>query len=125
MTIDRTAAQEEAPTLTISFSTGDAGATSTTATTPSSADATPAPERTERVTLTDRTSDEILQTLLRVTKAMPVVATPEETEELQSLEEARLRSLREGEISLKVREKKKREEALLAQARGEIASQAA
>lgn len=77
------------------------------------------------MTLTDRTSDEILQTLLRVTKAMPVVATPEETEELQSLEEARLRSLREGEISLKVREKKKREEALLAQARGEIASQAA
>jgi len=72
--------------------------------------------------MTNRLPAEILADLLRVTKGVAVEATPEEVETLEMLEQARIRSEREGALSLEVRQRKKREEALLAQARGEIAS---
>jgi len=72
--------------------------------------------------MTNRLPGEILADLLRVTKGVAVEATPEEVETLEMLEQARIRSEREGALSLEVRQRKKREEALLAQARGEIAA---
>jgi len=70
--------------------------------------------------MTDRQASEILADLLRITKAVVVEATPEERETLEELEEARIRSERDSALSLEVRARRKREEALLAQARGEI-----
>ena len=72
-----------------------------------------------------RTESEILADLIKLTSATTVEPTAAELEELQTLETARLRSERDSKLSLEVRERRKREEAILAQARGDMASQAA
>lgn len=72
--------------------------------------------------MTNRTQENILSDLLAITKARQVEATDEEMETLRTLEEQRVRSARDSKIGLELRAKKKREEALLAQARGEVAS---
>lgn len=74
--------------------------------------------------MTNRASSEILAEFLRLTKAVPVVATQEEVEELRVLEEARVKSARDSKVSAEFREKKRREEELLAQARGDVAANA-
>ena len=132
MTIDRSAPQTDPATMTIHFTSADSQLSSGSAT------GAPAPTgstsgdkstsdhasttRTEQISMTNRLPAEILADLLRVTKGVAVEATPEEVETLEMLEQARIRSEREGALSLEVRQRKKREEALLAQARGEIAS---
>ena len=68
---------------------------------------------------------EILQDVIRLTKAFPVEPTPEEQEEMQLLEEQRVRSLRDSKLSQEVRARQKREQELLQQARGDVASQTA
>lgn len=75
--------------------------------------------------MTNRTATEILRDLMSLTKAMPIEPTPQEREELENLDQMRQRSAEARALSLEVRAKRKREEALLAQARGEIAAQAA
>ncbi|KAI6910687.1 hypothetical protein KC318_g541, partial [Hortaea werneckii] len=68
---------------------------------------------------------EILQDVIRMTKAFPVEPTPEEQEEMRLLEEQRVRSLRDSKLSQEVRARQKREQELLQQARGDVASQTA
>jgi len=130
MTIDRNVPQEDPAIMTVHFTSADAqqssgsptsapaptGSTSGDKTTSDHASTT----RTEQISMTDRQASEILADLLRITKAVVVEATPEERETLEELEEARIRSERDSALSLEVRARRKREEALLAQARGEI-----
>lgn len=135
MTVDRTAASQDIPTMTISFAPENASLTSSSPTgapvptSSTSGDKAPSnytpTERVEMIDMKNRTADEILRDFMRVTNATPVEATAEERDQLQALEEARIRSLRDSKTSQEVRAKKKREEALLAQARGDIATQAA
>ena len=65
-----------------------------------------------------------MQELQRITRAQQVEATAEELEEMQSLEEQRMKSARDSKLSQEVRARQKREKELLEQARGDIASQA-
>ena len=132
MTIDRNIPQTEAPTMTVFFTSPDAPKTSslptgapvpTQSTSGDKATSDYAPtERTEEIAMANRTPGEILEDLLRVTKGTVVQPTEQDREDLEMLQQARLRSGRDSKLSLEVRERKKREEALLAQARGEIAS---
>lgn len=70
--------------------------------------------------MTNKSSAEIWGEVVKVTGAQAVEATEEERETLARLEEASRKSERDGKLSREVRERKKREEALLAQARGEM-----
>ena len=72
--------------------------------------------------MTGRTEQEILEDFLRVTKGTIVQPTEQDREDLETLRAAEARSKRDVKLSLEVREKTKRERALLAQARGEIES---
>lgn len=56
---------------------------------------------------------------------MPVEPTAEEREELRLLEEQRVRSARDAKVSAEVRARKRREEELLEQARGDVAGASA
>ncbi|KEQ69754.1 hypothetical protein M436DRAFT_55377 [Aureobasidium namibiae CBS 147.97] len=127
MTLDRTAAQTDPALMTVFFADPEASPTSGAApTTSTSGDKEPSnyspSTRTETIDMTMRTPENILADLIRITNARQVEATQEELETLRSLEEQRLRSEKDSKLSLEVREKKKREEALLAQARGDVAS---
>lgn len=133
MTIDRNVPQEEPAIMTIFFApqdalkstgsaTGAPAATSSTSGDKAASDYTPA-ERTEQIPMTNRTPSEILSDLMRLTKATPVEPTPQEKEDLEMLEKMRQRTEVDSKLGLELRAKRKREEALLAQARGEVASQ--
>ncbi|GAB7349212.1 hypothetical protein MBLNU459_g8137t2 [Dothideomycetes sp. NU459] len=136
MTIDRSATAADPATMTVFFTpsgadpqTTSSSPTASTAPTSSTSGAaapsayTPA-DRTATIDMTGRASSDILAEFLRVTNAEPVVPTPEETEQLRVHEEAMARSARESKISADVRENKRREAALLAQARGDVAANA-
>jgi len=69
-----------------------------------------------------RHESEILLQLMELTKAIPVVPTPEEEQELQHLEEENKNSERDAQRSAEVNERRRREAALLDQARGDVAS---
>ena len=118
MTLDRTAPQTDPALMTIFFADPEAS--------PTSGDKEPsnyAPSsRTETIDMTGRLPENILADLMNLTNARQIEATKEELDTLRSLEEQRIRSERDSKLSLEVREKKKREEALLAQARGDMAS---
>jgi len=68
----------------------------------------------------NRSPLEILDKLLKLTNAKVVKATPEETRQIQELEEQRIRSEKDAAEMAKVNAKRKREEAILTQARGEV-----
>lgn len=134
MTIDRTATATDPATMTIFFApkdasktstspTGSAAATSSTSGDKAPSDYTPA-ERVETIGMTMRTPEEILADLIKLTKATVVEPTQQELDDLRTLEEARVRGEKDSKLSLEVRQRKKREEALLAQARGDMASNA-
>ena len=117
MTIDRTALPEDPAVLSVHFASQDA-APSTTST--SAIDSIPSEDPTQRVETIDmkgRTSEEILEDFVRVTKAHPVEPTAEEKEELRSLEEQRVRSARDSALSKEVKARVDREKSLLEQAR--------
>lgn len=122
MTVDRSCPTTDPATLTIHFADPDAPQTSPSSSTsaPDASASASATTRTETIDMTHRTNTHILGELLRVTKGMPVDATPAEKELLEKLEEQRLKSLRDSALSKEVRDQKKREEALLAQARGDM-----
>jgi len=63
---------------------------------------------------------EILSQLMALTKAKPVKATLEETRQIEELEDLRARSLKNSARMAAVNAKRKREENMLAQARGEV-----
>lgn len=75
--------------------------------------------------MTHSSSAEILEAFKGLTKGMPVEPTAEEREELRLLEEQRVRSARDAKVSAEVRARKRREEELLEQARGDVASASA
>lgn len=135
MTIDRSASSADPAILSIHFAPQDAAQTSNSATSsPAPVDSTTssttpsdhAPtERVQSIDMKHRTNLEILQDVIRLTKAFPVEPTPEEQEEMRLLEEQRVRSLRDSKLSQEVRTRQKREKELLEQARGDVASQTA
>jgi len=71
-----------------------------------------------------RLASEILTDLITLTKAQPVLPTPEEEGELRALEEQKVRGERDRRMSLEARARVKREKELLKQARGELAVEA-
>ncbi|EME89563.1 uncharacterized protein MYCFIDRAFT_49125 [Pseudocercospora fijiensis CIRAD86] len=111
MTVDRTALQEDPAVMSIHFSNSS----------PSSSE--PPEERIETIDMKNYTSSEILDAVVRLTKAYPVEPTPKDLEEMRKLEEQRARSEKDSKLSQEVRARAKREKQLLGQARGEVASQ--
>jgi large subunit ribosomal protein MRP49 len=79
-------------------------------------------ERTVTINMKHRHESEILSLLFSVTKAVPVEPTQEELVQLTQLEEQRILSEKDAQRSHVVNEKRKRTEAILAQARGEVAA---
>lgn len=75
----------------------------------------------ESVDIKHRHESEILAQLMELTKAETVVATPEEEEQLRQMEEDNRKSAEDAQRSAEVNEKRRREAALLDQARGEVA----
>lgn len=69
-----------------------------------------------------RHESEILSQLLLLTNATPVEPTAEELQQIRDLEDQRQLSERDSKRSQAVNEKRRRQEAMLAQARGEVAA---
>ncbi|KAF2724028.1 hypothetical protein K431DRAFT_241630 [Polychaeton citri CBS 116435] len=133
MTVARHQQPEGPATLSVHYASPDAAQTSSSATsspastastaagsTPSSANPT---EKVETIDMKFKPNSEILTELVRLTKAYPVEPTPEDREQIQALEEQKKRSERDSKLSQEVRARKKREQEMLEQARGEIAAQ--
>ncbi|QIW97277.1 hypothetical protein AMS68_002795 [Peltaster fructicola] len=130
MSVDNKAPQEEKAIMSIHFTAADAKQSSDSPTsspaaidsttqnsTPSDAAST---ERVETIDMTGYTNTEILDALVKLTKATVVEPTPEDIAEAQMLEEDRIRSAREAKIGLAIRTRQKREKQLLEQARGDF-----
>jgi large subunit ribosomal protein MRP49 len=128
MTINRTADQSGPAILTIHFTTSSSSRPSINSTTDSqTSDApvavtTPGPavERTEVINMKFKDESEILSQLMTLTQAKPVKATLEETRQIEELKELRARTLKDSATMSAVNAKRKREENILAQARGEV-----
>lgn len=90
-------------------------ATSSTTASPSKAT-----ETTQIINMRNRTRYDILAQLINVTKAKPVRATPEEERQIRDMEEFEARSEEDRQRMAKVNEERKKEEAILTQARGEV-----
>lgn len=122
MTVDRSAAQEDPAVLSVHFAPAEAAQSSESAT----SEPTPTPtERVQTIDMKHRTNSDILEQLQMLTKGTPVEATAEDREEMQMLEEHRVKSARDSKLSQEVRARQKREKELLEQARGDVASQPA
>ncbi|PSK40080.1 hypothetical protein B9Z65_8020 [Elsinoe australis] len=129
MTIDRNVTNEEEPIMTVHFATKDASKTAgsspgaPTPTTSTSGDKVASDyqpsERTESVTMAWKKEEEILDDLIRVTRATAISPTAEERDQLRQLAEDAVRSKKDSERSLAVVAERKRQEAILAEARGE------
>ena len=79
-------------------------------------------ERIESINMKHYHESEILEQLMRVTKATSVLATAEDEAELQALEEQKQRGEVDRERMAEVNERRKREKRLLEQARGGLAA---
>jgi large subunit ribosomal protein MRP49 len=133
MSVNRTTDQEGPAVMTIRFTdltfaentppTISSITTTQTSSTPA-AESTPiaSMERTVTINMKYRHESEILSQLLSITKAVPVEPTQEELVQLTQLEEQRTLSEKDAQRSYVVNEKRKRTEAMLAQARGEVAA---
>jgi large subunit ribosomal protein MRP49 len=78
-------------------------------------------ERTATIDMKHKLESQILAQLLAITKAVPIEPTEEELEQIRELEEQQRLSEQDSKRSQAVNEKRKRAEAMLAQARGEVA----
>lgn len=123
MTIDRDVAQSDPATMSVHFAPEIAAQTSQSAT--ASSAPSEQTDRVETINMKNYTNSEILDALVRLTKAYPVEPTPEEQEELAKLEEQKRRSAVDSKLSQEVRARVKREKELLEQARGDLLSQTA
>jgi len=133
MTINRTSDQKGPALMTIHFTdptsavnTGPAissttDAQSSGALVAASTAATPT-ERTETFDMKHRHESEILSHLLSIIKAVPLQPSTEELQQISDLEEQRKQSEIDAQRSQKVNEKRRRRDAMLAQARGEVAA---
>lgn len=130
MTLDRTAQATEQALLSVHYAPEPSSSSATASPAPTSDSTTPntspsahePADRVETINMTHSTSAEILEAFKGLTKGIEVQPTAEEKEELRLLEEQRARSARDAKVSADVRARKKREEMLLEQARGDMAS---
>jgi large subunit ribosomal protein MRP49 len=132
MSVNRTTVQEGPAVMTIQFTNsksaekipGAISPTTSPQTSTPGAESTPiAPiERIVTINMKHRHESEILSQLLTITKAVPVEPTQEELVQLKELEEQRVLSEKDRQRSHAVNEKRRRAEAMLAQARGEAAA---
>ncbi|CZS98631.1 related to ribosomal protein MRP49 [Rhynchosporium agropyri] len=129
MTVNRTNDQTGPALMTIHFTTPEAAETikteisSTTTKQTSSAPvaatkAGPPTERTEVINMKHRPESEILDQLLAVTRARVLKPTAEDLRQVQEIEEQDARSERDAIMMAEVNAKRKREEAIMTQARG-------
>ena len=115
MTVDNSAEQADPATMSIYYANNADNVQSESESSEN--------QRVEKINMKGYTNSEILDAFVKVTKAFPVEPTPEDQEELQKLEEQRKRSEEDSKLSQQVRAKVKREQELLRQARGDLASQ--
>lgn len=80
----------------------------------------PPTERTEVINMKHRQDSEILEQLLKLTKAKVVRPTAEEQREIQEMEEQNAKSERDAALTAEVNAKRKREAVILKQAMGEV-----
>jgi large subunit ribosomal protein MRP49 len=131
MTVNRTTNQTGPALMTVHLTSPKAAATinpEISSTTDKQTSTGPVPEskagppteRTEVINMKHRHDSEILEQLLRLTKAKVVRPTAEEQREIQEMEEQNAKSERDATMMAKVNAKKKREEEILEQARGEV-----
>jgi large subunit ribosomal protein MRP49 len=131
MTVNRTTNQTGHALMTVHFTSSVAAATikpdiSSTTTKQTStgpvpeSKAGPPTERTEVINMKHRQDSEILEQLLKLTRAKVVRATAEEQREIQEMEEQNARSERDAAMMAEVNATKKREAEILEQARGEV-----
>lgn len=106
MTVERSAQQEDPAVMSVYFGTENGPQ-----------------ERVETINMKNYNSSEILDALVRLTKAQPVEPTPEDLEEQASLQEQAERSARDSKLSQEVRARVRREQELLEQARADVAAQ--
>ncbi|KAL8694395.1 MAG: hypothetical protein Q9218_000961 [Villophora microphyllina] len=131
MTINRSQDQAGPATLTVFYAppqdssasspSSSGPSSSTTGDTPTS-DHTPF-ERAETINMKHKHESQILSELLNMTKATPVVATPEEEADLQVLADEEKRSEADRVRNATYTEQKRQEKALLDQARGAVRTQ--
>lgn len=136
MTIDRSNADPDSESvMSVHFAPSDAIQTSNSATSsPASiesttigsqpSDHTPT-ERIQTIEMKFRSNSQILDELMRITKAYPIEPTAEEKEEIKFFEEQAVRSEKDRTMMRDVRARIKREKELLDQARGDLATNAA
>jgi large subunit ribosomal protein MRP49 len=131
MTINRTNDQLGPALLTVHFtSTAEAATTKpeVSSTTSKHTSTGPVPasksgpgtERTEVINMKHRLDSEILDQLLKLTKAKIVLPTPEETRQIREIEEQNAKSARDAAMMQVENAKRKREEEILKQARGTL-----
>jgi len=78
----------------------------------------PSTERTETINMKHRLDSEILDQLLKLTKAKVVTPTPEEARQVREIEEQNVRSAKDAALMQAENAKRKREEEIMRQARG-------
>ncbi|KAH9220959.1 50S ribosomal protein-like protein Mrp49 [Leptodontidium sp. 2 PMI_412] len=110
MTVNRTNDQSGPALLTIHFTNPSAAATKA---------GSAATERTEVINMKHRPESEILDQLLAITRARVVKPTAEESRQIQEIEDQNARSERDSVMMAEVNAKRKREEAIMIQARGD------
>ena len=109
MTVNRTTNQSGPATLTVFFGGAAPAGTSVN-------------ERVQVVDMKHRQEAEILQRLLEVTKAVPVRVTEEEELELRAMADESARSEGDKERNRLFLEEKRRQAALLAQAKASVSA---
>lgn len=124
MSISRTANQEGPALMTIHFN--DEPSTCPITETPlSSTVGQPHISSTERIAtinIKHQSETGILTQLMSITKAQPVYPTQEELDKMSELEEQRNLSEKNSQMSKALNEKRRRRDAMLAQARSEVAT---
>lgn len=121
MTVTRTTNQEGPALMTVHFNDAASSQTHTSSATggkasPESASVDQA-GRVVTINMKHRHESEILSQLLTVAKAVPIKPTPEELEQLRELEEQQALSEKDSIRHQAYNEAKKRQDAILAQAR--------
>lgn len=133
MTIDRSIAQTDQALLSVHFAPADAKQTSESATSsPAATDSTTSSsspsdaattERVETIDMTHITNAQILEAFVGITNAYPVEPTAQDLEEMNGLEELKVKGERDRKRSLEIKAKLQREKELLEQARGDMTAQ--
>jgi large subunit ribosomal protein MRP49 len=126
MTVHRTELAEDPSIMSIHYGPPSIAENATTSPSPSSP-SSPVPdnsqateERIEQLDMKNYTNSEILDALLKLTKAQPVEQTPDDIELLARLKREAERSAEDAKLSLEVRTREKRDRELLEQARGDL-----